>query len=327
MAYKRFQNTVTESKVMLPLAVVVAAAACYLTGLVEQGLWMQLVCLAVSTLLLIELNSSNQLIRVVSQSTAATFLLLTAAAIYLFPQIENGIMMLCNVALYFMLFHCKQHDESPGWVFYGFFCLGLASMVFVQVLYYVPVLWILMASCLRALNAKTFWASVLGVVTPYWLSGPLFIYFQGTDLVARHFNRLWEFQPIGDYSALGEHEWLAIGWTVLLAIIGIIHYLNSGYQDKIRTRLLHEIFIIIDLVSMVFLALQPQHHQLLLSIMIVNTSPLIAHYMTLTHTWLTNITFHLIILITLAIIVYNTWIPSSNFLSTMAIQACSFLPL
>ena len=110
-------------------------------------------------------------------------------------------------------------------------------------------------------------------------------------------------------------------------LIGIVHYSRLGYQDKTRTRLLHEIFITVDIVSILFLALQPQYYAILLSIIIVNTSPLIAHFLTLTHTWLTNIAFHLIIVITLALIAYNVWMPSSSFLHNMAIQACSYLPL
>lgn len=326
MAYKRFQNTVTESKAMLPLSAAVAAASCYQAGLVQQGLWMQLVCLVVAVVLLMELNSTNQLIRVVSQSTASMFLLLMSASIFLFPDIQAIIMQLCMVALYFTLFHCRLHNESPGWTFYGFFCLGLASMAFVQVLYYVPILWLLMATCLRALNAKTFWASVMGVVAPHWLGGPLIVYFFGTEMALEHFRQLWSFAPLGDYSMLGEHEWLAVGWTVLLALVGIIHYWSHGYQDKTRTRLLHEVFVVVDLLTIAFLALQPQHCHLLLAIIIVNTSPLIAHYLTLTHTWLTNISFHLIIIVTLAIIAYNVWMPSSNFLSVMVTQACSYLP-
>ena len=129
------------------------------------------------------------------------------------------------------------------------------------------------------------------------------------------------------WSMLGMRDWMAIGWTAFLAIIGIFHYLSSGYQDKIRTRLLHEIFITSALLTMAAIALQPQHHKLWLSILIVNTSPLIAHYLTLTHTWLTNISYHLIILITLAIITVNVWKPSLTFLSTMATLACSYLPL
>ncbi len=327
MAYKRFQNTVAESKLLLPFSIAVAAAALYLSGIVDGGWWVQLMCLVVSTALLVELNNTNQLLRVVSQCTPAVFLLLVSVAIGIFPELEAGIMQLCMIALYYMLFHCRQRKESPGWTFYGFFCLGLSSMVFPQVLYYVPLFWVLMATCLRAMTAKTFWASLLGLITPYWLGGPVIIYLRGTSVIPEHFSHLWTFAPLGDYSMLGEQEWLTAGWVILLALIGIVHYSRLGYQDKTRTRLLHEIFITVDIVSILFLTLQPQYYAILLSIIIVNTSPLIAHFLTLTHTWLTNIAFHLIIVITLALIAYNVWMPSSSFLHNMAIQACSYLPL
>ena len=327
MAFKRFQNTVTESKFFLPLAVAISAGACYLSGLVTNALWMQLVCLLVSAILILELNSSHQLLRVQSQATPAMFLLLTSAAIFIFPNLESCIVQLCAVAVYFMLFHCDLHHPSPGWTFYGFFCLGLASMVFVQILYFVPVLWVLMAFCLRAFTARTFFASLLGLLTPYWLVMPIFLYISTPEAAISHFSELASFQAFGDYSIIDEHEWLTFGWLCLLSLISIIHYANQGYQDKIRTRLLHEVFITIDMLAIFFYVLQPQHHHLLMGIIIVNTSPLIAHYLTLTHTWLTNISFHLIILITLAIIFYNVWMPSSNFLSAMATQACLYLPL
>ena len=327
MAYKRLQNTLTESKLLLPFAALVCAAACYLVGLVASQLYVQLLCVTLATAMLIELNRSNQLIRTESHSPAAMYLFLVGVSIFTFPDLGACIMQLCMVALYFMLFHCRQHDESPGWVFYGFFCLGLASMVFVQVLYYVPVLWLLMATCLRALTARTFWASLLGLATPYWLSGPVLLYFLGPEVAVTHFTPLLTFMPLGDYSMLGEHEWAAVAWTVVLAVLGIIHYGQEGYQDKTRTRLLHEIFITIDLLTIFFLFLQPQHYVLLLSIIIVNTCPLIAHFLTLTHSWLTNILSVLILLITLLLITYNTWMPSSSFLSAMATQVCSYLPL
>ena len=126
---------------------------------------------------------------------------------------------------------------------------------------------------------------------------------------------------------LGEHEWAAVAWTVVLAAVGIIHYGQEGYQDKTRTRMLHEVFITIDLLTILFLFLQPQHYAMLLPIIIVNTSPLIAHFLTLTHSWLTNILSAFIFLLTLLLIAYNAWMPSSSFLSTMATRVCSYLPL
>ena len=103
MAYKRFQNTFTESKFFLPLAIAVTGGAVCLYGLVGEGWWMQLTCLAISTLLLLILNSSHQLIRVVSQATPAMFLLLVSAAVFIFPDLLAEIMTLCFIALLFML--------------------------------------------------------------------------------------------------------------------------------------------------------------------------------------------------------------------------------
>ncbi len=327
MAFKRFQNTVAESRFFLPLSAIITAGACYMSGLVEHALWMQLVCLALSTALMVELNNANQLLRVPSQATPAFLLLLSATAIFIFPDLRAEIVQLCGIAVYFMLFHCEQRRESPGWVFYGFFCLGLASMVFVQILYFVPVLWLLTATNLRAMTAKTFWASVLGLVTPYWLGMGIYIYIGGIESLGAHFARLAEFSPLGDYSMLSEQQCVALGWTAVLALVGIVHYIRKGYQDKTRTRLLTQIFIVIDVLSIAFLLLQPQHYPLLMALIIVNTAPLAAHFITLTHTWLTNVAFFLIIIITLAIIAYNIWMPSSNFLSAMVTQACSYLPL
>ena len=327
MAFKRFQNIVAESRFLLPLSAIITAGACYMVGLVDNVLWMQLVCLVLSTALMVELNNANQLLRVVSQATPAFLLLLTGVSIFIFPDLRSGIVQLCGIAVYFMIFHCEQRKASPGWVFYGFFCLGLASMVFVQMLYYVPVLWLLMATNLRALTAKTFWASILGIITPYWLGLGYYLYQGGFDQLTGHFARLAEFAPLGDYSMLGEQQWVSLGWTALLAFIGIVHYTRKGYQDKTRTRLLTQVFIVVDVLTIAFLLLQPQHYTLLMALIIVNTAPLVAHFITLTHTWLTNISFFIIIIITLAIIAYNLWTPSSNFLSAMVMQACSYLPL
>ena len=93
--------------------------------------------------------------------------------------------------------------------------------------------------------------------------------------------------------------------VVLLAVIGIIHYMRNSYQDKIRTRMIFEMFITVDILSFVFIILQPQHFDNLLPIIIVNTSCLFAHYVALTRIWLTNVTFIVMCLATLGLTIFN----------------------
>lgn len=327
MAYKRLQNTFAESRLTLPFASLVTLAMCYLCGAVEQRLWMQTLCLAISAYLMVELSNTHQLIRVYSMMIPAMFLLLFCVTPILFPDLASGILLLCAIAIYAMLFRCYQLHRSAGWVFYGFFCLGISSLVFVQSLYYVPLLWLLLYFNLRTLSLKSFIASLLGLMAPYWFALTYYFYLGESDYFSNHFQGLFTFGPLFDMTQLDEHQYLSLGWIALLALIGIIHYLRQGYHDKIRTRMYYEIFMVIDIVTFLFLILQPQHYALLMPILIVNTCPLIGHFMALTGTWLTNIVFHLIILVTLAIIFYNVWMHSSNFLSVMATSACSFLPL
>lgn len=327
MAYKRLQNTLAESRLMLPFAVAVTLVAVYLCGAITNCLWMQSLCLGISAYLMVELSNTHQLIRVFGMMVPTMYLLLVCVSPILFPDLGAEIMLLCSIAIYSMLFRCYQMRQSQGLVFYGFFCLGISSLIFVQVLYYVPILWIMLYYHLRTMSGKTFCASLLGIFAPYWFAIGYYMYAYDFSAFLAHFEVLFSFGPLFDHTHLGEHEILSIVWLLLLSLIGIIHYVRQGYHDKIRTRMYYGMFIIIDILTFVFLVLQPQHYLFLMPIIIVNTSPLIAHYLSLTGTWLTNITFHFIILVTLLIIFYNTWMPSSNFLSATVISACSCLPL
>ena len=58
-----------------------------------------------------------------------------------------------------------------------------------------------------------------------------------------------------------------------------------------------------------FLLLQPQHYYYLIRLLIISTSPLIAHYITLTSTRLTNISFILILILSILLTTYNLWMP------------------
>ena len=71
----------------------------------------------------------------------------------------------------------------------------------------------------------------------------------------------------------------------------------------------YELLLWMNLLTIIFIILQPQHFEILLGIMIVNTSPFIGHFLALTHTRLTNLTFYALIFLILFITAYNLWIP------------------
>ncbi|MBR5654380.1 MAG: hypothetical protein IKX22_09905 [Prevotella sp.] len=313
MAFKRFQNIFAESRFSLPFLMVVTVATWMFRGLLEDRLWMQFICLGMSTYLMIELNNANQLLRVYSKMVSGSFLLLLIAANPLFPSLRMSIIALCSVALYTMLFRCYQQKKSSGWVFYGFLCYGLASLVFPQIVFFIPFLWGSMAFNLYALNAKTFFSSLLGLLTPYWFLFGYSVFSGNLSFWPEHVSQLSQFAPLFDYSGVSEHQLVTFGFVAICALIGIIHYMRNSFSDKIQTRMLFEVFILMDVMSLLFLVLQPQHYEPLMGMLIVNTAPLLAHFITLTRTWLTNIAFYLILLLSFTIAAYHLWMPSLIF--------------
>ena len=110
-----------------------------------------------------------------------------------------------------------------------------------------------------------------------------------------------------NFKLLSFSQVLILSLVLVCAIIGIVHFMNQKRNDNIRTRLFYQVFITIDLVTIGFLLLQPQHYDALLSVMIVATAPLIAHFFALTRTKITNWMFLILSYSAIIITLFNLW--------------------
>jgi len=321
---KRIQNKVAESRLTLPAMSVYAGVVWFLAGLIGQQLWMQLACFVITTFLMVELNNGNALIRIYSRMVSSSFLALSCAASYLFPLLGTQLVTLCFVAMYVILFRCYQDKQSPGWTFYAFLVMSMASLVFPQLLYYVPLLWLLMAVQLYSMSWRTFLASVIGLLTPYWVAACYFAYTVATmgdsdafakamQLPKAHLMQLLTFSVPPYYGGVTLVQALLYAFVVLLAITGMIHFLRNSIDDKIRIRQFYGCFMVVDAFTLTFLALQPQHYAMLMPIAIVSTAPLTGHFLALTHTKLTNVVFFVVVAVCLALAVLSLWMPSLPF--------------
>ena len=270
---KRFQNKVAESRYALPLMAMYALGIWLLGGLVEGQWYPQFAMLMLSTYLMVELNNTNALLHMYSRMVSCTFLALTSMAVFLFPSVKVAICMLSVIMFCTLIFHTYQDKESPGLTYFAFLCLGIASCVFIQIVFFVPFIWLMMA----------------------------------------FYSMAFSFQPIFDYSYLTINQQITFVFVLLMALISIIHYLWKNRLDRIRTRMIYHFFIMFDLLIILFIILQPQHFSVLFGLMIVCTSPLIAHFIAHTQSRLSNITFYGLLLITLLLTALNLWTYSSTF--------------
>mgnify|MGYP004454249149 FL=1 len=308
MRRKRFQNRVAESRISLPATGVYAFIVCLLGGMFGEHMWIQFALLAVSAFLMMELNNSNALIRIYSRMVSCSFIALAVMAYFLFVDIKCGIVQTCFIAFYLFLFSTYQSRASVGRVFYAFAMLGLASIYYVQILYFVPVIWVLMATNIMNGCARIYVASLLGLLVPYWFAAGYYAFTDQLSLFDDHLSVLLSFEPQSAWLDVPLVQIVTIAFVALLAIVGMVNFRINNYRDKIRTRMLFDFFSVMIVFTLIFMVFQPTNMHFLLAILIVSASPLIGHFISLTNSLVTNLVFCLMLVATLALTVCNVWI-------------------
>ena len=309
---RRFQNKVAESRITLPSVAVYAIGIWLLCGLLHQHWWVQFVCFVLSSILMVLFNNVNALIRIYSRSVSAFFIILSCMACFLFPSMGGGIAQLCFSASLLTLYRTYQDKSFVGTIFYTYVLIGLGSLVNIQLLWFVPVLWIVQAGYISSLGVRTFLSSLLGLILPYWFLAAWTLWNHGSDFTPflGHFKPLVTFVLPNGYHSVPLTHIVTFAFLVILAFTGIVHFFRTSYNDKVRVRQIFYSLFFIDAIAMVIGIAQPQHYDLILRVMITTTSPLIAHFISLTHTRLTNIAFYVIIGIIFLLTVYHVWILS-----------------
>ncbi len=304
---KRTQNKIAESRWALPICAAYTLLICIISGLFAEGIWVQLALTAGATLLMVELNNRNSLIRIYSRMVSCSFLVLTMMTPHKIESIEGCLVSMCFVAFYLALFHAYQDKKATGYVLWAFAAIGVASTVWIQILLFVPLLWVLTATNILALSLRTLVASILGILLPYWFLSAFYIYNGDITPLVQHVATIAEFEQPFVFTGSNINDFLPLGFIALLAITGAIHFMRTSYMDKIRTRMIYEMFIAMTIATMALIILQPQHANIATHLLIISTAPLIGHFLALTSTKITNIASLTFMAIALVITVLNLW--------------------
>lgn len=312
---KRLQNKIAGSRTSLPVAFVYSAVVWLLAGLIQDGLWLQYGCFALSALLVMRMNNRNLLIRIFSRSVSVSFIVLFCAAVFLFHSWKGGIAQVCVIASLLLLYDCYQDKTAIERTYYLFLILGIGSFFDIHVFLYVPVFWLMMKVIVYSICWRTFLSSLLGLITPYWLLAGWAIYHYRESFID-HFTH--DFVPEAfsfsyGVDALSPIQMGFILFTVFLMVFCSIHFIRKSYLDKIRVRQLYYSFILLAGYSLLIILLLPDHEGLAIRVLILATSPLLGHFMALTNTRLTNIAFCILTAAILLLTGFNLWTSSSIF--------------
>ncbi len=171
-------------------------------------------------------------------------------------------------------------DTGRGQSFAAFAIIGVASLYCVQALYFVPVLWTVMLVSLQVMSVRTFLASLIGVLAPYWLLLPFLISEERLSEAGNHFGALAEFRAVADFSAVPLAALIIIAVVFLLAAAGIIYTYRHNTYDRLRLRQAFNGYAILFVVALLLLLLQPSLHILCLVVMALSASPFVARMLT-----------------------------------------------
>lgn len=307
--YNKFQIDVASGRVTFPVVILV----CLLLWGITFNEWQDAISLlacALTAYSLIEINTTFTLIRTRSTLHVSLYVFLTTACLFLHPFQPATFVPLIFLIAIFQLFRSYESPYPAGSIFHAFFFIGLGSLLFPQLLYFVPLFYWGMIN-FRSLSPKSFLAGLIGLSVPYWFFLGYAFYYDKMDLFYDPLQEIIHFQPIS-YGVLGLNRIISCGVVTLLSLVSSVHYFNVSYLDKVRTRIFLSFLIVIEAWIYLLGILQPQHFNILLQMQIIAGSILTGHLFTLTRNRFTGIFFTITFVILIVLTLYNLWMQFFN---------------
>lgn len=335
MIRNRLQNKVSGSVFTLPVCAVVALVLWFLPwfqkgehtlgfleGWGKDGIIDYLVAtlvLLVTTCILMELNNRNVLLRIRSRMVSSVWLIAIASVFIPHGFTVSLIVTLCATAAYYLLFCTYQQRDSVISAFHYALFLGVGSILEPHLLVFLPMFLWHQIAFLRSISLRSFCAVLVGCLFPLCLWGGYWVLRDDYTAILVWWDRLvtyYELDP-DTYLGLSLQQVASWGLISLLSIVSLIHYLSTSYNDKIQVRMLLYILVVQFVVVDAYMALQPQHLDAAMPLLVLTGAPLIAHFFALTGSWFTNALFVLSVLLFGALIYLNYFmetIPLSDIL-------------
>ena len=311
MYTRRFQTLITTGHFTLPVAIVLSifcwiSAVCFLDS--PNGHWMErfagFILYGFIGYLLIELNNVYAIIRMrASVQTAAFFLLVSACPSIQSLSTDFLAYILLLLALFF-LFRSYQKTAASTDLYATFACLGLSSMILPSLCWLAPVFWI-GAYGFQSLTFKSFLASLVGWLLPYWFLFGHAYFHEQMHLFYAPFQQMVHIWPIDFH--FQPWEIATEAYLFILYLVSASHCLIARYEDKIRTRCYLHFLIFFTCCLFLYILIQPHLFLQLLPLQLIGISFLSGHLFALTNTRSSNLFFISTLLGLCLLFSFNVW--------------------
>ena len=288
----------------------------YVPHALTSGIWSDVAGFLFSTLavfIMAELNNANMLLRVSSRMLSSTLAILSCLLLSFHACHPGHVLLILSMLALAPLMSSYQRP-SPQLSFATFLLLSLSSLVFPKMLWSAPLYWI-MLSMLRAMSTRCLLASVLALLIPYWLTGGVALYDGDWNSYIALLKSIIDFSSC-DYGSVPVTTIVPFAYFVLLFAIGSIDFYINRYKDKTRTRMYLHAILVHGCYYTIFIALQPQHSLVLMPLLLISSSIMYGHYFTLTQTKQSHVLNIVLLVMGVAVIVFQYDIPIAQYADT-----------
>jgi len=222
-----------------------------------------------------------------------------------FPLKSNSLGVFCLILAVYELFTSYHNPESRGKAFNAAFFLSIGSLLWIHILWYLPLFWLGMYS-LRSISIRTILSSVLGMLTVYWFLLGWCMWQKDFTPFTEPFAELANIQFMQAKNA-NWIEWTGIAYAALLTVIASFNILSHEYEDNLRTRQYLSFLILAAFWSFILYFLYDYSSEEFLGIACVPGAILVSHFFTVKRGKVIYWTFYGTLLIYFSLISIQLW--------------------
>ena len=222
-----------------------------------------------------------------------------------FPLKSTSVGVFCLILAIYPLLTSYHNPEATGKIYNATLFLGIGSLLWVHILWFLPLFWIGMYS-FRSLSLRTFLASLLGVGTVYWFVLGWCVWFGDYSALTIPFSTLLKIKFIL-FERIDLIDWISILYVAFLTLISSVNIFMYDSGDNIRSHQFLSFLTLAAIWSFGLFFLYEQSSEEFLQIACMPAAILIAHFFTIMRSRYTFWLFHFTILFFIAVLFLRLW--------------------
>lgn len=227
------------------------------------------------------LHRANFILMLTREKTFLPFLLyilLVSCNPDFIPLKSASIGVFCLVLAIYQLFSSYHNDEATGPIFNATLILATGSLFWIHLLWFVPVFWYGMY-CFRSFSIRTFMASILGLITIYWLLLGWCVWQDNYAAIQVPLQALFKIRML-QIGTDGLMNATGIAYLALLLVIAAVNIFTHEYEDNLRTRQYLYFLITLAIWSFALFFFYEQSSEELLETVCMPAAILLGHFFT-----------------------------------------------